>query len=102
MKTLSKTILRGTLVLPALLVCGSAARSQAAAPVSPVGTWDFYLTGAHGQKGIAFIKFDDDGTNRTFSGFQLLVGNPSSGSSSGSLVAQGRNAGGDQGRNGLT
>src|SRR5438874_4924865 len=79
MKINFRTILRGALPLAVLLICGRGALIHAALPVSPVGTWDFLLSGSHGQKGMAFLTFSDDGTNRTFTGFQLLVGTPTSG-----------------------
>ena len=77
MKTNFGSLLRGALTLIGLAVCG-ASLSQAAAPVSPVGTWDFLVSGTHGQKGMAFLTFSDNGSNRTFSGFELLVSSPSS------------------------
>src|SRR5580765_4090619 len=97
MNTHSKTLLKSEVAAVTLLV-GGMARTDAAAAASPVGTWDFYLTGAHGQKGIAFFKFADDGTNRTFEGFQHLMGN----ANSGSVSTVGRNDGVEQGRNDLS
>src|SRR5437868_2756016 len=94
MKTYLKTALRGALALTALLVCATAV-VNAAAPVSPVGTWDCLLNGAHGQKGLAFLTFTDNGSNRTFNGFQLLVSNPNASSS---FDINARNDGTAQGR----
>src|SRR5215831_447904 len=94
MKTNSKTMLRGALALSALLVCGLGV-SNAAAPVTPVGTWDCTLTGAHGQKGLAFLTFSDDGTNRSFDGFEILVANPTTSTPELNNV---RNDGTEQGR----
>jgi hypothetical protein len=77
MKTNSKTMLRAMLALSALLVCGSGAASQAAAPKSPVGTWDCIISGSR-QQGIAFLTFSNNitGTNGIFTGYRLLVGAP--------------------------
>src|SRR5437773_6131952 len=93
MKTYFKTTLQGALALTALLVCGSGL-VNGAAPVSPVGSWDCLINGAHGQKGLAFLTFADNGSNRTFSGFQLLVANPTSSAQDPNI----RNDGSPQGR----
>jgi hypothetical protein len=98
MKTNFTTMLRGALALAVLVVCGHGSPSQAALPVSPVGTWDFLLSGSHGQKGLAFLTFTDDGTNRAFSGFQVLVGSPTSTSEADFA----RNSGGEVSRNGFS
>src|SRR5439155_1288208 len=94
MKTNSKTMLQGALAVAALVVCGPAFIANAAVPVSPVGTWDCTLTGAHGQKGITFLTFSDDGTNRTFDGFEILLANTTSSTADINV----RNFGEDQGR----
>src|SRR5438552_10382052 len=80
MKTYFGTTLRGAIATGALLLLGAlGAASQAAQPKSPVGTWDCLLSGSH-QQGIAFLTFTNDlaTTNRTFSGYRLLVGTPQS------------------------
>ena len=89
-----KATIRSAVAIATLLVLAGlpAAAQQNASPVGP--TWDCLLSGS-GQQGIAFLKFADDGTNRTFSGYQLLVGKQSAGDSIGE---QGRNLGGGVGR----
>lgn len=59
----------------ALLLPGAAYAQQR----SPVGSWDCLISGG-GQQGIAFLTFVDNGTNRTFSGYQLEVSKVSNGS----------------------
>ncbi len=87
-----KATIRSALAIAALLVLSGlpAAAQQNASPVGP--TWDCLLSGS-GQQGIAFLKFEDDGTNRTFSGYQLLVGKQSAADSE-----EGRSLAGGVGR----
>jgi hypothetical protein len=56
----------------AALLCGGSA-GNASQSLSPVGTWDCTIANSH-QKGMAFLTFSDDGTNKTFTGFRLFVG----------------------------
>ena len=75
-----------------LLLLGSLA-AQAAAPVSPLGTWDCTVSGAQGR-GLAFVTFNSD---FTFSGYEILTTKAPVPVSSGSTT-DARNAGGDVGR----
>lgn len=90
-----KVTLRSALAIGALLAL-SGLNATGQSFTSPVGTWDLLVSGS-GQKGIVFMTFSEDATNRnqgTFSGYQLVSAKPRTTSSS----YNGRNPGGDVGR----
>lgn len=81
--------LRGPLLVGALVLCGFLQNALA----QSLGTWDFLLSGH--RTGTANITFSDDGTNKTFSGVEVIVPNRPS-----SQTTLGRNSGGSIGRGG--
>lgn len=81
--------LRRPLLVGALVLCVFLQHTLA----QSLGTWDFLLSGH--RTGTAYITFSDDGTNKTFSGVEVMVPNRPS-----SQSTQGRNSGGAIGRGG--
>jgi hypothetical protein len=59
----------------AVLALGGITHAKAQPFASPVGTWDCLVSGS-GQQGIAFLTFQNNGTNRTFSGYALTTQKP--------------------------
>ena len=97
-KSLGGYLRLGAAVGTALLSCGLPLHARAAAFDSPVGSWDVTFSGS--RQGLALIEFFGD---NTFAVFEIVVPKkPSSSSSSDSRsVDEGRNPGGDAGRNGF-
>lgn len=87
-----KNYITKTLSACAGVLLGAAA-SQAAVPVSPVGTWDCNISGAQGR-GVAYITFNED---YTFTGYSIMTVKPLPSSSPTSNPDQ-RNDGGNVGR----
>jgi len=84
----------------ALLLSGALTALGQGGFVSPLGTWDFVLSGS-GQQGIAYITFTTNSSfGGNFHGFQLLSApqNPPPVIPPPSTNSDGRNPGGDPGR----
>ena len=98
-KPASRFLKSGFALVAGALLAGTSAGVYAAQSPSPVGTWDFMITGG-GQRGMAFLTFTNDGT---FFGYELQAGSKAAVSTGGSsdVDTASRNGGNDTSRHGV-